>query len=224
VQYWTTRGFAVLDVDYGGSSGYGRAYRERLRGAWGLVDVLDCVNAGRWLAGEGLADPPRLAIRGGSAGGYTALCAMTFYDGFGAGASLYGVSDLEALQRDTHKFESRYLFGLVGAWPEERARYRERSPLFHAERLARPVIFFQGLDDRVVPPAQTEAMVAAMARNRVPHAYVAFPGEQHGFRRAESIRTALESELYFYGRVFGFATGARPAGLRVVGLDEEPLR
>ena len=162
IQYWTSRGIAVLDVNYGGSSGYGRAYRERLKGQWGIVDVDDCVNGARYLVAGGEVDSNRLAIRGGSAGGYTTLCALTFRDAFKAGASHYGISDLEALARDTHKFESRYLDWLIGPYPQEEARYRERSPLYHADRLSKPVIFFQGDEDAVVPPDQTETMVAAL--------------------------------------------------------------
>jgi len=202
--YWTSRGFAVLDVNYGGSTGYGRAYRERLRGQWGVVDVDDCVNGARWLAEQGLVDAGRLAIRGGSAGGYTTLCALTFRDTFHAGASHYGVSDLEALAKETHKFEARYLDSLVGPYPKRRDLYVERSPIHHAQRLSCPVIFFQGLDDPVVPPNQAEMMVEALERKRVPVAYVSFEGEQHGFRRAENIKRAVEAELYFYSRVFGF--------------------
>ena len=215
VQYWTSRGFAVVDVNYGGSTGYGRAYRERLHEAWGVVDVDDCVNAALYLAGAGRVDRDRLAISGGSAGGYTTLCALTFHDVFGAGASHYGIGDLEALARDTHKFESRYLDGLIGPYPECVERYRERSPIHHTERLSCPVAFFQGLEDRVVPPNQAEAMVAALAARGLPHAYVPFEGEQHGFRRAENIRTALEGELYFYGRIFGFETDVAPEGVVV---------
>ena len=203
-QYWTSRGFAVLDVNYGGSTGYGRAYRERLRGQWGVVDVDDCVNGARWLADQGLVDGGRLAIKGGSAGGYTTLCALTFRDTFHAGASHYGVSDLEALAKETHKFEARYLDSLVGPYPERRDLYVERSPVHHAQQLSCPVIFFQGLDDPVVPPNQAEMMVEALESKRVPVAYVAFEGEQHGFRRAENIKRAVEAELYFYSRVFGF--------------------
>jgi dipeptidyl aminopeptidase/acylaminoacyl peptidase len=204
VQYWTSRGFAVFDVNYGGSTGYGRAYRRRLDGAWGVVDVDDCVNAARHLVSRGLADPARLAIAGGSAGGYTTLCALTFRDQFRAGASHYGVSDLGALVRDTHKFESRYLDRLVGPYPEREDIYRERSPINFTDRLSCPVIFFQGLEDKVVPPNQAEVMVEALRRKGLPVAYVAFEGEQHGFRRAENIRRALDGELYFYARVFGF--------------------
>jgi dipeptidyl aminopeptidase/acylaminoacyl peptidase len=203
-QFWTSRGFSVLDVNYGGSTGYGRAYRQRLDGAWGIVDVDDCVNGARYLAERGLVDPGRLAIRGGSAGGYTTLCALTFRSFFRAGASHYGVSDLEALARDTHKFESRYLDRLVGPYPERRDLYRERSPIHFTERLSCPVIIFQGLEDKVVLPNQAERMVAALRAKGLPVAYVPFAGEQHGFRRAENIKRALDGELYFYSRIFGF--------------------
>ncbi len=204
IQYWTSRGFAVLDVNYGGSTDYGRDYRQRLNGNWGVVDVDDCVNGARYLVEKGRVDGKRLAIRGSSAGGYTTLCALTFREIFKAGASYYGISDLEALVRDTHKFEARYLDRLVGPYPEHRDLYRERSPLHFADRLSCPIVFFQGLDDPVVPPNQAEAMVAALRAKGLPVAYLAFPGEQHGFRRAETIRRALEAELYFYSRVFGF--------------------
>jgi dipeptidyl aminopeptidase/acylaminoacyl peptidase len=214
IQYWTTRGFTVADVNYSGSSGYGRAYRDRLESAWGIVDVEDCVAVARALADEGLVDAARLAISGGSAGGYTTLCALTFHDTFAAGASHYGIGDLEALARDTHKFESRYTDWLVGPLPEARERYVERSPIHHYERLDCPVIFFQGLEDRVVPPNQAEAMVSVLAKRGIPHAYVPFEGEQHGFRRAENIRTALDGELYFYSRIFGF-DAPHPAGVHV---------
>jgi len=204
VQFWTSRGFAVLDVNYRGSTGYGRRYREALYGRWGVADVEDCIHGARHLVEAGRVDGERLVIRGASAGGYTTLAALTFHDVFHAGASHYGVSDLEALAQDTHKFESRYLDQLVGPYPQARATYRARSPLRHAERLARPVIFFQGLDDPVVPPNQAEAMVRALRERGLPVAYIAFEGEQHGFRRADSTRRALEAELYFYGRVLGF--------------------
>lgn len=206
VQYWTTRGFAVLDVNYRGSTGYGRAYRERLRGSWGVIDVEDCIAGARHLAAKGEVDAARLAIRGGSAGGYTTLCALTFHQVFRAGASHYGISDLELLAHDTHKFESRYMEKLVGPYPQARERYRERSPIHYAERLNCPVIFFQGAEDRVVPPNQTELFVQALRNRRIPVAYLLFPGEQHGFRRAENASRALETELRFYGRVFNFAT------------------
>ncbi|MFW6135639.1 MAG: S9 family peptidase [Chloroflexota bacterium] len=204
IQYWTSRGIAVLDVNYRGSTGYGRDYRQALEGEWGIADVEDCVNGALYLVDEGQVDGERLIIRGGSAGGYTTLCVLTFRDEFQAGASYYGVSDLEALTTDTHKFESRYLDRLVGPYPEREDLYRERSPIHHAERLSCPIIFFQGLEDRVVPPGQSETMAEALRRNGVPVAYVPFEGEQHGFRRASSIRRALEAELYFYSRVFGF--------------------
>jgi dipeptidyl aminopeptidase/acylaminoacyl peptidase len=203
-QFFTSRGIAVVDVDYGGSTGYGRAYRRRLDGQWGIVDVDDCVAAARYLAGRGDVDPARLAIRGGSAGGYTTLCALTFRDDFAAGASYYGVADVAALARDTHKFEARYLDRLIGPWPEAEPLYRERSPIHHTHRLSCPVILLQGLEDEVVPPAQAEMMVAALDAKAIPHAYLPFPGEQHGFRQAAHIRRALEAELYFYSRVFGF--------------------
>jgi len=202
--FWTSRGFAVVDVNYGGSTGYGRPYRRLLDGAWGIVDVEDCIAAAGALAERGLVDPERLAIRGGSAGGFTTLAALTFHDTFSAGASHYGVADLEALARETHKFESRYLDGLVGPYPEAIEVYRDRSPVHHTDQLDRPLIVFQGLEDEVVPPNQAEMMVAALAAKGVPHAYVAFEGEQHGFRKAENIIRSLEAELWFYGRVFGF--------------------
>ena len=204
IQYWTSRGIAVLDVNYGGSTGYGREYRERLNGTWGIVDVDDCVNGAKFLAADGRVDENRLMIDGGSAGGYTTLCALTFRDVFKAGASYYGVSDLEALELDTHKFESRYSDGLVGPYPERRDLYVARSPINFADQLSCPVIFFQGLEDKVVPPNQAELMVEALRKKCVPVAYVAFEGEQHGFRRAENIKRALDGELYFYSRVFGF--------------------
>ena len=201
IQYWTSRGFAVVDVDYGGSSGYGRAYRERLVGNWGIVDVDDCTNAALALADRGRVDRRRLIIRGGSAGGYTTLACMTFRSVFAAGASYYGISDLSALARETHKFESHYVDRLIGLWPDEESIYQERSPLFHARQLRCPVIFFQGLEDQVVPPAQAEVMVAALHTHGVPAAYIAFEGEQHGFRKTSSIIRSIEAELYFYGKV-----------------------
>jgi dipeptidyl aminopeptidase/acylaminoacyl peptidase len=217
-QFWTSRGFAVIDVNYRGSTGFGRAYRDALRGAWGIADVADCVNAARRAGERGAADPARLAISGGSAGGYTVLCALTFHDVFAAGASHYGIGDLEALARDTHKFEARYLDRLVGPYPERRDVYVERSPIHFTDRLSCPVIFFQGLEDKVVPPNQAEAMVEALAARGIPHAYVAFEGEGHGFRRAENQRTALEGELYFYARVLGFETDVRPSRVEIRGL------
>ncbi|MBX7223312.1 MAG: S9 family peptidase [Blastocatellia bacterium] len=204
IQYWTSRGFAVLDVDYGGSTGYGRAYRERLREQWGVVDVDDCANGARYLVEKGLVDRNRLTIDGGSAGGYTTLATLTFRDVFKAGASHYGVSDIEALVHDTHKFESRYGDFLIGPYPERRDVYLARSPIHHTDGLNCPVIFFQGLEDKVVPPNQAEMMVAALRAKGVPVAYVPFEGEQHGFRKAENVKRALDGEFYFYSQVFGF--------------------
>jgi dipeptidyl aminopeptidase/acylaminoacyl peptidase len=204
IQYWTSRGIAVLDVNYGGSTGYGREYRKRLNDRWGIVDVDDCANGARYLVERGLADGLRLMITGGSAGGYTTLCALTFRDRFKAGASHFGVSDCEALATETHKFESRYLDRLIGPYPERADLYRERSPVHHVDRLSCPVIFFQGLEDKVVLPNQSEMMVDALRAKGLPVAYVAFEGEQHGFRRAENIKRALDGEIYFYSRIFGF--------------------
>ena len=198
IQYWTSRGISVLDVNYGGSSGFGREYRERLDGAWGVVDVDDCVNGARSLAAQGLVDGRRSVITGGSAGGFTVLAALTFRHYFGGGASHYGVSDLAVLARDTHKFEARYLDSLVGPYPEREDLYRQRSPITDAARLRVPVIFFQGEEDMVVPPNQTELMVGALRRNGVPVGYLLFAGEQHGFRKSENIKRALDAELYFY--------------------------
>jgi dipeptidyl aminopeptidase/acylaminoacyl peptidase len=198
IQYWTSRGVAVLDVDYGGSTGYGRAYRDRLEGEWGVVDVDDCVNAARHAVAEGLADGERAVITGGSAGGYTVLAALACRDFFKGGASYYGIGDVAALARDTHKFEAHYLDWLIGPYPERADLYRERSPLTHADGLSSPVIFFQGAEDRVVPPNQTEMMVEALRRRGIPVGYLLFAGEQHGFRRAENIKRALDAELYFY--------------------------
>ncbi|MEG4943400.1 S9 family peptidase [Microcoleus sp. F4-D5] len=204
IQYWTSRGFAVLDVNYGGSTGYGREYRKRLQDSWGIVDVDDCANGAKYLAEKGLVDGERMAIAGGSAGGYTTLCALTFRDVFKAGASYYGVSDVEALTTETHKFEAHYLDGLIGPYPERKDLYVARSPIHSAERLSCPVIFFQGLEDKVVPPNQAEMMVEILKAKGLPVAYVAYEGEQHGFRRAENIKRTLDGEFYFYSRVFKF--------------------
>ncbi len=217
--YWTSRGIGVVDVNYRGSSGYGREYRNKLRGTWGVVDNEDCLNAALYLADEGLADRDRLAIRGGSAGGYATLCALTFHDGFAAGASYFGVADAEALATDTHKFESRYLDLLIGPYPEQAELYRERSPIHHVENLRSPVILFQGLEDKIVPPNQAETMAAALKRNGVPHAYLPFEGEQHGFRKAETNICCLEAELYFYGRIMGFEPAGDPEPVEIVGLS-----
>jgi dipeptidyl aminopeptidase/acylaminoacyl peptidase len=204
IQYWTSRGIAVLDVNYGGSTGFGRQYRQRLQGQWGIIDVDDCVNGARYLVNGDEVDGDRLVITGGSAGGYTTLCALTFRDTFRAGASHYGVSDLEALQKDTHKFESRYSDGLIGPYPERKDIYFERSPINFIDQLSCPVIFFQGLEDKVVPPNQAVMMVEALRAKQIPVAYIPFEGEQHGFRQAANIKRALDGELYFYSRVFGF--------------------
>ena len=197
-QYWTSRGIAVLDVNYGGSTGFGRAYRDRLHLSWGVVDVDDCVAGARFLVEQARVDGKRCVISGGSAGGYTTLAALTFRDFFAGGASYYGVSDAAALARDTHKFKSRYLDWLIGPYPQEEARYRERSPVFHAERLSKPVIFFQGEEDAIVPPNQAEIMVEALRRKGNAVAYFLFAGEQHGFRKAATIQRCLDAELYFY--------------------------
>ncbi len=218
VQFWTTRGFAVVDVNYGGSTGYGRAYRERLKGQWGVVDVDDCINAARYLEKRGDVDGRRMAIRGGSAGGYTTLCALVFHNVFAAGASYYGVADLTALAKDTHKFESRYEDGLVGPYPEAAELYRQRSPVHFAERLSCPVILLQGLEDKVVPPSQAEIMIAALRAKRLPFAYVAFPSEGHGFREAANIQRSIEGELYFFSRIFGFTPSDAIAPIAIENL------
>lgn len=207
IQYWTTRGFAVMDVNYRGSSGYGRKYRDSLNGLWGIADVDDCSNAAIHLSRIGLADPERLIIRGGSAGGYTTICALTFRKTFRTGASYYGISDLEALAKETHKFESRYLEKLVGPYPMSAEIYRQRSPLNYAENITCPVIFFQGLEDKVVPPNQSEKMVLAIRAKGIPADYVTFKGEGHGFRLAESIKQSLDLELGFYRKVLKLSIG-----------------
>ena len=220
VQYWTSRGFAVIDVNYGGSAGYGRAYRERLKGTWGIVDVADCVNAANYLADQHRVDPARLIIRGRSAGGYTTLAALTFHPGrFKAGASHYGIGDLELLARETHKFESRYLDGLIGPYPEARDVYRARSPIHFVDQLACPLLLFQGLQDPVVPPNQAQAMADAVRAKGLPVALVTFEGEMHGFRKAESIVRCLEVELFFYGAVFGFQPAGTPPAFAIDNLD-----
>ncbi len=219
VQFWTTRGFAVADVNYGGSSGYGREYRQRLNGQWGLVDVADVVAAARYLVTEDKADPGRLIVRGGSAGGYTTLAALTFApDVFKAGASYYGISDIEVLAKDTHKFESRYLDSIVGPYPAMKDEYRARSPIHYVEHLACPLILFQGLEDKVVPPNQSAMMADAVREKGWPVAYLAFPGEQHGFRKAETISRSLEAELFFYAAVFGFAAADPIEPIRIDNL------
>ncbi|MGE5124125.1 MAG: alpha/beta hydrolase family protein, partial [Acidobacteriaceae bacterium] len=204
IQYWTTRGIAVLDVDYGGSTGYGRAYRQRLKGQWGIVDVADCVNGARYLVNQGLADGSRLAITGGSAGGYVTLCAITFHQVFQAAACYYGISDLEAMAKETHKFESRYLDSLIGPYPDRQDLYIARSPIHYVERITCPLILLQGLDDPVVPANQSEMIYAALRKRGLPVALLTFPGEQHGFVRAENNIRSLQAELYFYARIFKF--------------------
>ncbi len=217
-QAFTSRGFAVVDVDYGGSTGYGRRFRDRLREQWGIVDVDDCTNVALWLVEQGLADRRRLAIRGGSAGGYTTLAALCFKDVFTAGTSFYGLGDLEAFAKITHKFESRYMDILVGPYPETAERYRERSPDRHADRISCPVLVMQGADDKIVPPSQAEGIVAALARNGLPHAYLLFEGEGHGFRQALNRRRALEAELSFYAQVWGFELAGDIEPLAITGL------
>ena len=212
MQFWTSRGFAVVDVNYGGSTGFGRAFRQRLNGNWGIVDTADCIAAARWLAEQGEVDGDRLLITGGSAGGYTTLCALTMHDGFAAGTSYFGLADLESfVTGGTHKFESRYLFTLVGPYPEEAQRYWSRSPINFTDGISCPMLLLQGDEDRVVPPAQAEIMVEALKRKSMPYAYIVFEGEQHGFRKAESNRRALESELSFYAQVLGFERDDVPA-------------
>jgi dipeptidyl aminopeptidase/acylaminoacyl peptidase len=218
-QFWTSRGIAVLDVNYGGSTGFGRAYRDALAGQWGVIDVEDCVAGARWLADQGLVDRERLVIRGGSAGGLTTLCALTFHDVFKAGASYYGVSDLKGLDADSHKFESHYNEYLIAPQPQADALYRQRSPINHTDKLKRPMIFFQGLDDKVVPPQQSEVMVEALRARGVPVAYLTLEGEGHGFRKADSIVRTLEAELYFYLRIFGIPV---PASLAPVQIEHLP--
>ena len=217
-QFWTSRGFGVLDVNYGGSTGFGRAYRDLLRGQWGIVDVEDCVAGARALVERGLADNDRLIIRGGSAGGLTTLCALTFHDVFKLGASYYGVSDLKGLDQDSHKFESHYNAYLIAPQPQAEALYQARSPINHTDRLKRPMIFFQGLDDKVVPPQQSEMMVDALRARGVPVAYVPLEGEGHGFRKGENIVRTLEAELYFYQRMFGLHDAAAPAPVHIDNL------
>ena len=206
-QFWTSRGFGIVDVNYGGSTGHGRAYRERLNGQWGVVDLDDCVNAGRYLVAEGKADPDRLLIRGGSAGGYTTICALTFTDEFAAGASYYGIADLEPKEGHTHKFEMRYEHTLLGPYPEKAEIFRARSPINFTDRLSTPMLVLQGTDDEIVPPYQAELIVAALDERGIPHAYLLFEGEGHGFRRAENIARSLEAELSFYLQVLGLEPG-----------------
>ena len=211
---------AILDVNYGGSTGYGRKYRERLDGTWGITDVDDCVNGAKYLVERGLADGKRTAIAGGSAGGFTTLAALTFRDFFKAGASYYGVSDLEALVRDTHKFESRYLDRLIGPFPQRKDLYLQRSPIHHTEKLVCPIILLQGAEDRVVPPNQAEMMFEAVKQKGLPVAYVIFEGEQHGFRKATNIKRALEAELYFYSQIFDFELAEAVEPVEIENMDK----
>jgi len=226
LQYWTSRGFAVVDVNYGGSTGYGRAYRQRLNGNWGVVDVNDCANAARYLVKQGLVDGKRLAIRGGSAGGYTTLAALAFTNVFHAGASHFGIGDLEIFTGDTHKFESRYCVSLVGPFPERRELYKQRSPINSLHKFNCPLILFQGLEDKIVPPNQAELMFAAVKRKGLPVAYVPFEGEQHGFRQAKNIKRSLDGELYFYGKVFGFelAEPVKPVKIENLSVSSKAQR
>jgi hypothetical protein len=209
IQFWTSRGFALLDMNYGGSTGFGRAYRARLEGNWGVVDVEDAVHAVAHLAEQGKIDGMRAAIRGSSAGGYTTLAAMTFHQTFRVGVSLYGIGDLGLLASDTHKFESRYLDRLVAPWPEGKAIYEARSPLAHVDQLQGALLILQGAEDKVVPPNQAESMYQAAKKKGLPVSYILFPGEQHGFRKAETMRAALSAELFFYGKIFGFEPADR---------------
>jgi dipeptidyl aminopeptidase/acylaminoacyl peptidase len=219
LQYWTSRGFAILDVNYGGSTGYGRPYRQRLNDNWGIVDVDDCVNGAKYLVKQGLVDGDRLIIRGWSASGYTTLAALAFRDVFKAGASHFGVSELAAMAEDTHKFESRYLDGLIGPYPAAKERYAELSPINSVDNIRVPLILFQGLEDKVVPPNQAEMMYDAVKAKGIPVAYVPFEGEQHGFRKAENIRRALDGELYFLSRVFDFDLAEPIEPVEIANLD-----
>jgi dipeptidyl aminopeptidase/acylaminoacyl peptidase len=219
IQFWTSRGFAVVDVNHRGSSGYGRAFRRELNGAWGIVDVEDSIAAVRYLVKTGAADPAHTAISGGSAGGYTVLNALSSSDVFKAGADYYGISDITALAQDTHKFESRYLDSLIGPYPAAKSVYEGRSPLNHLDGFKVPLIVLQGADDPVVPPNQSEKIVDALRKRRVPVAYLLFPGESHGFRKPENITRALEAELSFYGQVFGFKPADFLPPLKIEGLE-----
>ena len=221
VQFWTSRGFAFVDVDYGGSTGFGRAYRERLNGSWGVVDLQDCVNAARYLVDEGKADPSRLLITGGSAGGYTTICALTFTDVFAAGSSYFGIADLEQFGGgETHKFELQYEHTLIGPYPERADLYRARSPIHFTDRMTTPMLVLQGADDRVVPPSQAELIVGALRERGVPHAFLLYEGEGHGFRRAENIVGSLQAELSFYAQILGFEPAGDIAELEIVNLPE----
>ena len=223
-QFWTSRGFALLDVNYRGSTGYGRGYREDLKHQWGLVDVDDCEFGANYLVEQGYADSKRLAIRGASAGGYTTLMALTFRDTFTVGASHYGVSDLEALLQKTHKFESRYLEHLIGSYPDKRKTYFQRSPVHAAEQLSRPIIFFQGLDDPIVPPDQARCMVEILHKKGLTVASLEFSGEQHGFRKATTIRHVIEAELYFYACILGLKVDSKIEPIEIKNFKNQPKK
>jgi dipeptidyl aminopeptidase/acylaminoacyl peptidase len=220
IQFWTSRGFAIVNVNYSGSSGYGREYRQRLYGQWGVVDIDDCVNAAKYLVNVGEGNGDKLAIRGGSAGGYTTINALTFRDVFNVGASYYGISDLEVFVQDTHKFESRYLDTLIGPYPDTKDLYRNRSVINSLEKLRTPMILFQGLEDKIVPPNQAELIVKELREKGIPHAYIPFDGEQHGFRQAKNIKRSLEAELYFYSKIFGFELGLTDTPVVIENLKE----
>jgi dipeptidyl aminopeptidase/acylaminoacyl peptidase len=219
-QFWTSRGFAILDVNYSGSSGFGRTYRDRLKGRWGVIDVQDCVAGAVSMGAQRLADPAGLVIRGGSAGGFTTLAALTTTSVFAAGISLYGIADLEAMATDTHKYEARYLDGLVGLYPQDRVRYVERSPIHHLDQLSAPILLLQGTDDRVVLPDQAEMMADAARQKGLPVAMIMFEGEGHGFRRADTIKAATEAQLYFLGRILGFEPADQVSPIPIDNLDD----
>jgi dipeptidyl aminopeptidase/acylaminoacyl peptidase len=219
-QFWTSRGFAILDVNYSGSAGFGRAYRDRLKGCWGVLDVRDCIAGGVSMGTQRLADPARLAIRGASAGGFTTLAALMATDRFAAGISLFGVADLEGLATDTHKFEARYLDSLIGPYPKDRASYVERSPIHHLDRLSAPILLLQGTDDKVVLPKQAEMLAEGAHQKQLPVAMIMFEGEGHGFRKAETIKAATEAQMYFLGRILGFEPADRVPPIPIENLDQ----
>jgi len=220
IQYWTSRGVSVCDIDYGGSTGYGREYRERLKRKWGIVDIDDCVNATKYLIKKKLVDPQKLIIKGGSAGGYTALAASAFRDMFQVATVYYGVSDLELLAKETHKFESRYLDGLIGPYPSAQNVYRTRSPLHSIDTISNAMIIFQGLDDKIVLPNQSELMFESVKKRGLPASYIAFEGEGHGFRKGENVKYTLEAELYFYAKIFNFPYSNTDFSIDIVNLPK----
>jgi dipeptidyl aminopeptidase/acylaminoacyl peptidase len=222
VQLFTSRGIAVFDLNYGGSTGYGREYRDRLRGRWGEIDVEDSAAAARYLGGRGDVDAARVQITGGSAGGYTTLMAMAVRDEFASGASYFGVADLVSFHDETHKFESHYDQYLVGPWPEAAELYRERSPMSHADSISDPLLLLQGLDDKVVPPSQSEVIVDALKRRGIPYAYIAFEGEGHGFRKAENVKRASEAHLSFLAQMSGFEPADELEPVEIENLDAVP--